>query len=295
MELDWILADAIRRHIFDDNEGRTGVFIRGTTRGLDQKLLVRCLSTQRRFKGGDWDTSQTLCLADYSLVGAITENSIAAVPESEMLSALREDVLAGGYYLIDYRGYANYEPGDNVVNILVMGALTPEAVMASENLFKQGVYANVIVCTNTDLLVGNLGHADGYRHLREGLQLTGQLYLSPNGTNGREPHVHQLTDLIALQGRRVPMVSVHDGEPGLLDNVGSIIGARQESLAVRRHSKSGRPSDIYSFHSIDAAAIQNAAENLLRETAAETFYVTASTLADFRQHQAHVHPKLLSM
>ena len=33
-----------------------------------------------------------------------------------------EEVLKGAYHLIDYRGYAGYEPGDNVVNIFAMGS-----------------------------------------------------------------------------------------------------------------------------------------------------------------------------
>ena len=37
-------------------------------------------------------------------------------------------MLAGGYRLVDWRGYRGYEPGENVVELFVMGALVPEAV-----------------------------------------------------------------------------------------------------------------------------------------------------------------------
>jgi len=65
----------------------------------------------------------------------------------------------------------------------------------------------------------------------------------------------------------VPVVSVADGEEGLLDNAGSILGVRQEALAVRRFSKSGRPRDIYRYQGIDAEAVFQAAGRVLAESA----------------------------
>ena len=52
VELDWILCDAIKRHATYDNVGRTGVLIRGVTRGVEQKDLLKYLKKQRRFKVG---------------------------------------------------------------------------------------------------------------------------------------------------------------------------------------------------------------------------------------------------
>ena len=72
-----------------------------------------------------------------------------------------------------------------------------------------------------------------------------------------------------MAGRRIPIVSVHDGEPGLLDNAGSIVGVRQEALAVRKHSKCGRPVDVYGYHGIDAQAVIDACDKVLAETAVE--------------------------
>ena len=48
-EMDWVLTDAFRRHFTRDNEGRSGVLIRAVTRGLNQKLFLKCLKTQKRF------------------------------------------------------------------------------------------------------------------------------------------------------------------------------------------------------------------------------------------------------
>ena len=70
-----------------------------------------------------------------------------------------------------------------------------------------------------------------------------------------------------MAGRRVPIVSIHDGEPGLLDNIGSVIGTLQTSLAVRKHSKSGTPKDIYQYHGLDRESVVRAAEEMLFKSA----------------------------
>ena len=268
-EMDWIMAESIRRHLTNDNEGRSGVIIRGVTRGVDQKMLMKYLKRQKRFKKED----KLLALKDYPLDGATTESDIDSVKEEEIMKTLREEVLQGAYYLIDYRGYANYEPGDNVVNIFSLGAMVTEAVDASEKLLEKGIYANVIVVTSTDLLVGNLAHEDNYSYLREHLKVSGDLHLQPT-VNGNASS----SEIATLSGRRVPCVSVHDGEPGLLDNIGSIVGVRHETMAVRKHSKCGRPVDIYGYHNIDSDAVVEACGKVLSETAMETIRVSQKAL-----------------
>ena len=62
---------------------------------------------------------------------------------------------------------------------------------------------------------------------------------------------------------------MHDGEAGLLDNLGSIVGVRQIPLAVRKFSKSGTPREVYAYHHIDAASVVEAAGRALAETALE--------------------------
>jgi pyruvate dehydrogenase E1 component len=258
--------------MLNDNDGRTGVFIRGVTRGIDQKMLLERLQKHARFKNVLHE-NQLLAHSKFPLKEGTDESLVEPKSESEILTVLREEVLRGAYYLIDYRGYAGYEPGDNVVHIISMGSPTTEAVKASDQLLERGIYANVIVVTSSDLLVGIQGHADDYAYLKDYLGVTGTLYLQPftNGSAG--------TAMVrTLSGRRVPVVSVHDGEPGLLDNIGSIVGVRQEVLAVRKHSKSGNPSDIYHFHQIDDEAIVEAAGKVLSETALEEVQVSPSAL-----------------
>ncbi|MGZ5278680.1 MAG: pyruvate dehydrogenase [Pseudobdellovibrionaceae bacterium] len=269
-ELDWILCESVRRHIFNDNEGRNGVLIRGVTRGVEQKDMATFLKRQTRFKA---DATAPLCRTEYPLDGAIDESQLAAQDEAVIMNQVREEVLQGAYYLIDYRGYAGYEPGDNVVNIFSMGSPTTEAIKASEALLARGIYANVIVVTSPDLVCGIQGHANDFQYLKEGLRVNGNLYVHPNEQlNGHE--------FVTVSGRRIPIVSVHDGEAGLLDNLGSIIGTRHESLAVRHHSKCGRPNEIYAYHGIDWESVMEACGKVLAETALEDVKVSQSVLGE---------------
>ncbi len=239
-ELEWILADTLRRHFTRDHEGREAALIRGVTKGLPQKELAGRLKLQPRFEG---------------------------VEEAEMLETIRKDVLEGGYVLIDHRGKEDYTPGDNVVHLFSMGALTLEAIRASDKLLEQGIYANVLVVTSPDLLLGNFAEANGYRHLKETLGVSGDFVLTKAGNEG---------EWLSLQGARVPIVSVHDGEPGLLDNLGSVIGVRQKALAIRKTSKSGTTAAIFHLHGIDAEGIVKAADEILKDTANEKIVVSPS-------------------
>jgi pyruvate dehydrogenase E1 component len=259
-ELDWIMADALKRVLTHDDHDRNGVIIRGVTRGADQKMFASLLKTQRRFKSG-LEEGTLLAPTGTEIAGGVDESTVASVDEAEIMAAVRQDVLNGAYFLIDYRGYAGYDPGDNVVHLFAMGSPTTEAIKASRELLSKGIYANVVVVTSPDLLLGNLAHANDYEHLKHGLGISADLYLKAGSTVGGE--------LRTMAGRRVPIVSVHDGEIGLLDNIGSLVGVRQETLAVRKHSRCGRPSDVYRYHHIDADSVVEAAGKVLSETALE--------------------------
>lgn len=269
-ELDWILCESVRRHIFNDNEGRNGVLIRGVTRGVEQKDMMTYLKRQLRFKT---DRSASLCRSEFPLENALVESQISTLEDAQITETIRQEVLNGAYYLIDYRGYAGYEAGDNVVNIFSMGSPTTEAIKASEALLSRGIYANVIVVTSSDLLCGIQAHQNDYQYLKHDLGVNNDLHVHPTEhLNGHE--------FVTVAGRRIPIISVHDGEAGLLDNLGSIIGVRQESLAVRKHSKCGRPADIYSYHGIDAESIIEATGKVLSETALEQVKVSQTVLGE---------------
>lgn len=261
LELDWILCDAIRRHFAGENTGRTGVLIRAVTRGIRQDLLMTNLRRQVRFKR---DLPAGTLLGMTSADGGMPEAEVPSIDDAQILAALREDVLAGAYYLIDYRGYAGYDPGENVVHLFAMGALVVEAIEASQLLLERGIYANVIVVSSPELLLGILAEQDGYRTLRERLGVDGALHL-----RSKADAPMGILDAVDLAGRRVPVVSVHDGEVGLLDNIGSAAGVRQITLGVRKFSKSGTPADVYAYHGLSGPDIAEACGRALAETALE--------------------------
>jgi len=270
IEFDWILSDALRRQMEDDNEQRRGVLIRGVTRGIRQAFLIENLRRQAASKqavpgplkpaaaGAEW--------------GAATdESTLPAHSDAELLERTRIQCLKGAYYLVDWRGYSGYEPGDNVVQLFAMGSVATEALEAAQQLLERGVFANVIVVSSPELLLGILGEHDGYAHLRQGLGVTGDLHAIA-GAGASE------AGLVSLAGRRVPIVAVCDGEAGLLDNIGSIVGVKQQTLAVRKFSKCGRPDEVYRYQHLDAQSIVEACGQVLSETALENLAVSPALL-----------------
>ncbi|MBL8863531.1 MAG: pyruvate dehydrogenase [Planctomycetes bacterium] len=272
IEMDWILSDALRRQMLDDNEGRRGVLVRAVTRGVQQSLLLKHVRMHARSKVDGAVTGPLKPEGGGPEWGAAhDESTLPARSDAELLARVRADCLAGGYRLIDWSGYQGYEPGDNVVEIFAMGALAPEACEASWALLERGVYANVTLVSSPELLLGILGEADGYRHLRERLGVTGDLF----ATAGAGEHE---AGLLSIAGRRVPIVAVCDGEAGLLDNIGSIVGVKQQTLAVRKFSKCGRPDEVYAYQHLDTASIVAAAGEVLAETALEDLRVSPALL-----------------
>jgi pyruvate dehydrogenase E1 component len=285
IEMDWILSDAIRRHMLDENEGRRGVLIRAVTKAIQQSLLLDHVRRQAVSKsalpagallkpagaGADWDA---LAAGEEQI---LDEATLEPLSDAELYARLRRDCLAGAYHVVDWRGYAGYEPGDNVVHVFAMGALVPEALEASKVLLEMGLFANVIAVASPELLLGILGEADQYRHLREHLCIDGDLHLTPSAAGpARSIDVRSAVDLVALAGRRVPIVAVCDGEAGLLDNIGSIVGVKQITLAVRKFSKCGRPDQVFAYQHIDAQAIVEACGKALAETALEEVRISGS-------------------
>ncbi|MCA8947950.1 MAG: pyruvate dehydrogenase, partial [Planctomycetes bacterium] len=263
IEMEWILCDAIRRHFARDNVGRSGVLVRAVTRALEQKTLLTWL---RRQAANKRDLPDGVEMGLSAEDGGLHEAEVTHAGDEEILATVRDDALAGGYRLIDWRGYRGYQPGENVVELFVMGALVPEAVAAAELLLDRGVYANVTVVTSPDLLCGELARKTDYAHLRRRLGVSGELHLRPAGSAGGPLAV---ADTIDLAGRRVPIVSVHDGEVGLLDNLGSVVGVQQVSRAIVKFSKSGTPAHIYRYHGLHDEGIAEACGEALARTALE--------------------------
>jgi pyruvate dehydrogenase E1 component len=277
IEVDWVLSDAVARQLSGDNAGRNGVFIRGVTRGIPQRtLLERVRSHASSKEGSPSDPLKPKGAGDEWGANAVDESTLATLADAELLEQVRSGCLNGGWYIADYRSYAGYEPGENVIHVFAMGSLVMEALEASDRLLKMGIFANVIVVSSPELLFGILGEQSDYQHVTAGLGVTGDLHAIESKSTTE-------AGLLSIAGRRVPVVAICDGEAGLLDNVGSIVGVKQRTLAVRKFSKCGRPDEVFGYHHLDADSIVDACGRALSETALENLLVAPSTLTQHAQ------------
>ncbi len=238
IEVDWILHDSMTRMVTGNDCGRNGVLLRLVTRGLRQKTMLERLRRQSAYK---CSPNKLLLVSDET-----TLRGVPPLPDSTILASVRDDCLRGAYWLVNYRGYRGYEPGDNVVQMVVMGALVTEAVGASDALLSEGIFADILIVSSADELLGSRPASSQHEHLQRRL-----------GING----------LPTSDGSRIPVVGICDGEAGLLDNLGSIVGVVQLTLGTHRHSYSGRPADVYRHHGVDADSIRDACNRALEASA----------------------------
>jgi pyruvate dehydrogenase E1 component len=150
--------------------------------------------------------------------------------------ALRADVLAGGYRLVDARGEPGWDAETNAVSIFAMGVMVPEALEAHQLLGERGIFASVFVVTSADRLYRGLARS--------------------------RPHLERL---VSAEEEGVPVVSVLDGHSHALTFIGSALGVPQMALGVDHFGQSGARADLYRHYGIDAPAITRAARLLLGE------------------------------
>jgi pyruvate dehydrogenase E1 component len=146
----------------------------------------------------------------------------------------REHVLAGGYRLVDARGWDGHDAEDNAVNVFAAGVMVPEAVAASRALREFDIFASVFAVTSPD-----------------------RLYRGARGPRGH------LETLVGADEESVPVVSVLDGHSHALAFIGGALGVPQIALGVDDFGQSGARADLYRHYAIDAAAIARAARTLL--------------------------------
>jgi pyruvate dehydrogenase E1 component len=156
---------------------------------------------------------------------------------------LRQHVLAGGYRLIDHTIDApGLDPRDTV-QIMVGGIMVPEAVDAARRLHEEGVAANVIVVTSSDLLF------DSIRRARRAQLRNASADLD----------MGHLATLLPAGERRAPMVTIQDGASHSLAFLGSAFGVPVVPLGVDEFGQSASRADLYHAVGIDADQIVNAA------------------------------------
>ncbi|HEX7927311.1 MAG TPA: hypothetical protein VF678_06955, partial [bacterium] len=122
----------------------------------------------------------------------LTTNPLAQ-PDIQYTAEVRRQIIAGGYWLRDYRHEPDYAQRPRF-NLVSTGVMTDQALHASTALREEGVYANVIVASSPGRL---------YRGW--------STWQQAGVTGGSAPSPH-LFDLIPPEERH-PMVSVIDGHP----------------------------------------------------------------------------------
>jgi pyruvate dehydrogenase E1 component len=169
------------------------------------------------------------------------DQRLLQVPEdASQREHLRKQVLEGAYRLIDRSMEPEYQPGENVVNIFASGVMIPEAVEASHLVRKEGVFANVINVTSSDIL---------FRRFQE--SVSGAMAGHSGPATGPE-------HMLSPSERTIPVVTVLDGHPHTLAWIGSALGARAFPLGVSQFGQSGARDDLYMEHQIDVNSIMMA-------------------------------------
>ena len=174
------------------------------------------------------------------LTSSRVDQGLAGLPSDPgALERIRRQVLTGAYRLKDRRTDPEYRLGGNVVHVLACGAVLPEAIRASERLREEGVMANVINVTGPGPL---------YKSFQD----------SVHARMRGEPSPLFMGDVIPLQDRGAPAVTVVDGHPHSLAWVGSALETATFPLGVSGFGQSGSPSELYREYEIDADSIMSA-------------------------------------
>lgn len=207
-EVEWTLLDGIRA-CFDRDHGHA-TYLRLSTKPIEQTLLQPALERLGEAR-------------------------------------LREEVLAGGYRLWEWRQGGAAVDGRDVVHIAASGAMIPEACAAATYLWQEGVAANVLNLTSPRQL---------FAQWRAGRPLG--------------PYAQRTTLfpwLIPAEERHAPIITVQDGASHALAWLGSALGTTLIPLGVDDFGQSGTGADLYRHFRIDWEAIVAAAFAVLDEGA----------------------------
>jgi pyruvate dehydrogenase E1 component len=151
----------------------------------------------------------------------------------------RRQVLAGGYWLRDYRQQADYHAKPHV-HVFASGVMLAEALSASESALEDGIYANVMNVTSTDRLFrGWMARCRG------------------------EHEAIYLDTLLPQADRQTAAVTLLDGHPLALAWLGNVLQAPLHALGVTEFGESASLPDLYHKHQIDADAVLGAITRLL--------------------------------
>ena len=165
------------------------------------------------------------------------DQSLFTLPDDSLMrERLRLQVLKGAYRLVSRAAEAHYRPGENVVNIMTCGSMIPEAVAASDDLLREGVFANVINITGPGPL---------YRHYQDDIR---------SAVAGGQV-IPFMADILSETERTAPVVTVVDAHPHSLAWIGGALGSRIIPLGVTEFGQSGNRTELYNEYGIDAESI----------------------------------------
>ena len=153
---------------------------------------------------------------------------------------LRMQVLNGAYMLVNLSGNSDYRPGENVVHLFSCGAMIPEAIEASNQLLQEGIFANVINVTGPGPL---------YRNFQESIRRS----IKPSGIGSKF-----MADVIPLDEREAPIVTVADAHPHSLAWLGGALKTQVLPLGVSEFGQSGSRQELYQEYEIDVESIMDA-------------------------------------
>jgi pyruvate dehydrogenase E1 component len=155
-----------------------------------------------------------------------------AQPSRAMTEMLRDDVLAGAYWL--------EPPADDAeLAVVACGAVLPDAIEAHRQLSEDLSGVGLLVVTSPDRLE---------RDWRQAMLARTDCHIA-----------RLLSDL----SQSAAMVSVLDGHPASLSWLGAVRQHRILALGVDRFGQSGDIPDLYRALGIDAEAIVSAAARLI--------------------------------
>ena len=144
--------------------------------------------------------------------------------------AWRRQVLAGGYWLRDYRAEPDYAQCPRL-HLFASGVMLEEALQASDVARDDGIYANVINVTSADRLFHEYFQAS-QRHTTS-----------------------YVDELIPASDRQVPAITLLDGHPLTLAWLGMLFSAPVKPLGVVGFGETGSVQELYQKHHIDTDAI----------------------------------------
>jgi len=149
----------------------------------------------------------------------------------------REGALNGAYWL--------RSPGhDSEAAIVAMGAVTPEALAAWEELREDIPGLGLLSITSPDLLHRGWTAAQAGRW------------------SGRREASH-IEQLLSQLHRHAGLVTIADAAPASLSWLGGVLGQRVAPLGVERFGQTGSLPDLYATYRLDGAAITEAAAEIL--------------------------------